>query len=69
MALDDRHFVPARPERAWDVLIDEFIAILVEKQAHMRAGLPALGADREVSIRRLIWKTKVAKVMKAEATR
>lgn len=69
MALDDPHYVPLQSDGAWEFLIREYIAILKEKQAHINAGLPALGADNAIYVRRLLWKVKVAKVMRSEAKR
>jgi hypothetical protein len=58
-----------KPEQAWDLLIEDLISILKEKRRHMRSGLTALGAEREVRTRRTLLRVRVAKVLKFEASR
>ncbi len=69
MALDDPNYIPVNSDKAWDSLISEYVSILQEKQRYIRAGFTALRAEHETQVRRLIWKVKVVKVLRAEAAR
>ena len=69
MARDDDSYLPVYSDLAWDFLVNELIAIINEKQRFIRAGFSAYEAERAVGIRRIIFRVKCVKVMRAEASR
>lgn len=69
MARDDDSYLPVYSDLAWDFLVDELIAIIREKQRFILAGFSPYDAERAVAIRRIIFRVKVVKVLRAEAAR
>jgi len=64
----DPHRIPYESNAlAWDMLMDEFLSILDEKMQHMAAGKTAEQAEYATLLRRIVWKVKVAKLLRFEA--